>query len=107
MHESGVTAEELEQARSYRAGVFPINFATPGAVAAGLGDLVVHELPDDHFDRLRQQVLDISAEEINAAAQLRLRPADLVSVVVGDAGRVAAELEATGLGPVQVVSDEA
>jgi len=106
MHDDGVRPDELEQARSYRAGVFPISFAGPGPVAAGLGDLVTHDFPDDHFDRLRQQVLDVSVDEVNAAAATRLRPDDLVCVVVGDAATVVPDLERTGLGPVEVVADE-
>jgi len=106
MHKDGVRPEELEQARSYRAGVFPISFAGPGPVAAGLGDLVTHGFPDDHFDRLRQQVLDVTVDQVNAAASARLRPDNLVCVVVGDAGKVVPELESTGLGPVEVVADD-
>ncbi len=106
MHDGGATAAELEQARSYRAGVFPINFAGPGAVAAGLADLVVHDLPDDHYDRLRQEVLDVDLDAVNAAAATRLRPDDLVAVVVGDASAVVDELRETGLGPVEVLTDE-
>lgn len=106
MHDDGVRPDELEQARSYRAGVFPISFAGPGPVAAGLGDLVTHGFADDHFDRLRQQVLDVTVEEVNAAAASRLRPDHLVCVVVGDAATVAPDLERTGLGPVEVVADE-
>jgi len=106
MHDDGVRPDELEQARSYRAGVFPISFAGPGPVAAGLGDLVTHGFPDDHFDRLRQQVLDVTVDEVNAAAATRLRPDNLVCVVVGDAATVVPELESTGLGPVEVVADD-
>jgi zinc protease len=106
MAESGATERELEQARSYRAGVFPINFAGPGAVAAGLADLVVHGLPDDHYDRLREDVLAVKLDAINEAAARRLRPDDLVAVVVGDASAVADELQETGLGPVEVLADE-
>ena len=106
MHDEGVRPDELEQARSYRAGVFPISFAGPGPVAAGLGDLVTHGFADDHFDRLRQQVLDVSVDEVNVAASSRLHPDKLVCVVVGDAATVAPELESTGLGPVEVVADD-
>jgi zinc protease len=105
MHETGATEAELEQARSYRAGVFPINFAGPGAVASGLADLVVHDLADDHYDRLRQDVLDVGLDAVNAAAAQRLRPDELVAVVVGDASAVVDELRATGLGPVEVLAD--
>jgi predicted Zn-dependent peptidase len=106
MHDEGLTAEELERARSYRAGIFPINFAGPGAVASGLGELVVHGHPDDHFDRLRAQILAVTTEEVNVAAGARIRPDDLVAVVVGDAATIAEDLRATGIGPVEVVKDE-
>ena len=43
-HDGGVEPAELEQARAYRAGVFPINFAGTGPVASGLGDLVIARL---------------------------------------------------------------
>ena len=105
IHADGITVDELERARSYRAGIFPINFAGPGAVASGLGDLVIHEHPDDHFDRLRAEIQRTTLDEVNTAAAQRLRPDDAVIVVVGDASAVADDLSATGL-PVEVVTDE-
>lgn len=106
MHAEGVQPAELEQARAYRAGVFPINFAGVMAVAAGLGDLVVHDFADDHFDRLRAQVLSVRKDELDASAASRLRPDDLVTVIVGDAAGFADEIGNAGLGPVEVISDE-
>jgi zinc protease len=106
MHTGGVEPAELEQARAYRAGVFPINFAAVMTVAAGLGELVVHGFADDHFDRLRERVLDVRKDELDASAAARLRPEDLVTVVVGDAKRFADDLRGAGLGPVMIVSDE-
>ena len=106
MHDKGLTEPELDKARSYRAGIFPINFAGPGPVAAGLGDLVVHGHPDDHFDRLRAEIQGVTTDAVNAAAAARLRPAEAVAVVVGDASAVGDDLEAAGLGAVEVVRDE-
>jgi predicted Zn-dependent peptidase len=106
MHAAGVEDAELKQATAYRSGVFPINFAGVLSVAAGLGDIVVHGFRDDHFDRLRDQVINVSAEAANQAAATRLRPEDLVTVVVGDASTCAKELEGAGLGPVTVVPDQ-
>ena len=103
MHAGGLTAEELERARSYRAGIFPVNFAGPGSVASGLGDIVIHGHPDDHFDRLRAEILATTLDEVNAAAHTRLRPDETVIVVVGDAEAVQGDL--TGL-PLEVVTDE-
>jgi predicted Zn-dependent peptidase len=105
-HLGGVEPEELEQARAYRAGVFPINFAGPMAVASGLGDIAIHGFADDHFDALRQRVLDVRKDELDASARSRLRPDDLVTVVVGDASSFAGDLESAGLGPVTIVPDD-
>jgi zinc protease len=106
MQSAGLNEEELDKARSYRAGIFPINFAGPGPVAAGMGDLVVHEHPDDHFDRLRAEIQAVTTDAVNKAAAERLRPAEAVAVVVGDAGVIGADVEAAGLGPVEVIRDE-
>jgi predicted Zn-dependent peptidase len=106
MHSGGVEPAELEQARAYRAGVFPINFAGVMAVASGLGDLVINDFADDHFDALRARVLDVRKDELDTSAASRLRPDDLVTVVVGDASGFASELESAGLGPVTIVPDE-
>lgn len=106
LHDDGVRPQELEQAKSYRAGVFPISFAGAGAVASGLGDIVVYGHADDHFDRLRRDVQELELEPVNAAAATRLRPDELVCVVVGDASAVRDDLEATGIGPVEVVVDD-
>jgi predicted Zn-dependent peptidase len=105
-HSGGVEPAELEQARAYRAGVFPINFAGAAAVASGLGDLVIHGFADNHFDALRERVLEVRKDELDASAAARLRPADLVTVIVGDAASVATDLESAGLGPVTIVPDE-
>jgi zinc protease len=107
MHDDGLAEDELDLARRYRAGIFPINFAGSPAVAGGLSDLVVHSFADDHFDRLREQIQAVTVDEVNAAAAARLRPDDVVSVVVGDASVVVDGLREIGLGPVEVVTDEA
>jgi len=108
MHDEGLAEDELDLARRYRAGIFPINFAGSPAVAGGLSDLVVHGFADDHFDRLREQ---IPGSHRRRGSTRPRRPGcvpdDLVSVVVGDASVVADGLREIGLGPVEVVTDEA
>jgi predicted Zn-dependent peptidase len=101
----GFSEPEAQAARDYRAGVFPIQFETPIAVAGGLGDLVVHGLPDEYFGTVRAEIASVPLEAVNAACAERLHPDELVSVVVGDAEAVAAGLERAGAGPVEVVRD--
>ncbi|HVB26341.1 MAG TPA: pitrilysin family protein [Mycobacteriales bacterium] len=105
MREGGITPEELVDVRHYRTGVFPIQFQTALAVAGALADLVVHRLPDGYFDMVREQLASVDKAAVDDAARQRLRPADLLTVVVGDADRVGPDLETAGLGVVEVVHD--
>jgi predicted Zn-dependent peptidase len=105
VHRDGLTADELEQARAYRAGVFPVNFAGVGPVASGLGDVAVHGFADNHFDALRAKILEVTLDEVNETAQKYLRPEDFVTVVVGDAAGFADDLGSLGLGPIEIVRD--
>ncbi len=106
MHDTGVLPAELDHVRRYRSQVFPVSFASPGAVADGLATGVVHGRADDYFDAVREAISTVTAPEVDTAARVRLRPDDLVTVVVGDAAQVAGPLGEVGAGPVHVVADE-
>lgn len=101
----GVTAGERDDAVSYRVGVWPVNYAGAHAVSHALGDLVVHRWADDHFDRLRAEIAEVSTDQLSAAAAARLRPDELVLVVVGDGDRIAGPLREAGIAPVEVIAD--
>jgi predicted Zn-dependent peptidase len=107
MHDDGVTTSELDHVRKFRTQVFPVSFATPAAVAEGLSTVVVHGLPDDYFDSVREAIATVTPEQVDAAARDRLVPEDLVTVVVGDAAQIADALADVDAGPVTVVADEA
>lgn len=98
--QSGIPEAELAPVREYRTGVFPIAYERPSAVALGLADMVVHELPPDWFDSVRAQMAVVTAEDVSAAAARRLWPDRMALVVVGDGARVRASLDALELGPV-------
>ena len=102
MRTGSVTPEELSLATSYLDGVFPIRYESAESIAAALANLVIYDLPDDWFDRYRDRVRAVTAEEVLAAAQTRLDPHALQVVVVGDPAAIRAPLEALGVGPVTV-----
>lgn len=94
-----IAPEELSLATSYLDGVFPIRFETTSAIAAALSVVVVHDLPDDYYDRYRERVRAITTADILAAAQKYLHPEALQMVVVGDPAAVRAPLDKLGFGP--------
>jgi zinc protease len=101
------TDEELNVARDYLVGVFPLRFETSGQVASALSGLVIFELPDDELDRYRPAVAAISGDDVTGAAQRNIRPADLSVVIVGDAKEVEGPLRDAGLGEFTLVPQDA
>ena len=99
----GPTEAEVRGARDYIAGIFPLRLESTSQVAAGVARGFVHGLPDDYHDRYRERVRAVEVPDVADVARRRLRPDALTVVVVGDADRVASELEA--LGPVEVHRD--
>ena len=59
---------ELDAARDYLIGVFPLRFETSAQVAGALSGLVVHGLPDDELDRYRPAIAAVGADEVRTAA---------------------------------------
>jgi zinc protease len=106
IRETAVTAAELEAARDYLVGVFPLRFETPGAVVAALGGLFVHDLPNDELATYRKAIEAVTVESIQKAAQDHIHLDRLAIVAVGDADAVAEELGAAAFGELEVITDD-
>jgi zinc protease len=104
---SDVMTDELDIARDYLVGVFPLRFESAAQVAGALGGLVALDLPDDELDRYRPGVAAVTAADVRAAANRNIHPDEMVVVVVGDAASVEADLRGTGLGELTVVPADA
>jgi len=102
--EDGPTRKEVERARDYIAGVFPLHLETTGQVAARISELQIYDLPDDFFGTYRDQIRSVTPEAALAAGRETLRPGELVVVVAGDAKGIQGPLEDIGFGPVEIVS---
>ena len=102
-----VESDELNAARDYLVGVFPLRFESAAQVASALGGLIVFGLPDDELDRYRPQVAAVSAHDILSAATRHIRPDDLSIVVVGDAKQVEGPLREAALGDFALVAADA
>jgi zinc protease len=106
MREAEPTAEELSLATSYLDGVFPIRYETTSAIAGALASLVVYGLPDDYFDRYRENIRSVTSADVLAAARHHLHPEQLQVAVVGDPNAVRAPLERLQLGPIMLFDSE-
>ncbi len=93
--------EELAMVRRYVSGSQALQLETPENVARFVRSIVLHGLPEDAFARFPLAVSAVTAEELLAVARRWMDPAQMCVVVVGDASRVARDLEA--IGPVHTV----
>jgi zinc protease len=93
-----ITEAELSLATSYLGGVFPIRYETTESIAGALATLVRYGLPDDFYDKYRDQVRAVSTEDVLRVARTHLDPSALQMVVVGDLERVREPLEALQFG---------
>lgn len=103
MAQEGPTDEEVAAARDYAAGIFGLRLETAGQVATRVSQLVVYGLPDDHFDDYRERMRAVDVAAAAAAAARHIRPDEVQIVVVGDADAVADDVDALGLGPMEIV----
>jgi len=107
IREAPVSPAELQGARDYLVGVFPLRFETAGQVAAAIGGLIVFALPDDELDRYRPAITAVAADDVLHSAQAHIRPEEAVIVIVGDAASLEAGLRDAGLGEVSVIREGA
>jgi predicted Zn-dependent peptidase len=93
----------LEHTREYMAGIFPLKMETTEQLASMVAELLIFDLPDDHHHHYRERIRAVELDAVRAALAAHLHPSKAAVVVAGDASRILAEVEALGLGPVEVV----
>ncbi|MDA8370879.1 MAG: pitrilysin family protein [Nocardiopsaceae bacterium] len=102
----GVTEAELSAVRESNTVGLPVAYSTPRSLASALVEMVVHDLPEDHVDRLRAGFERLTAADLDAAAHDYLRPRESVVIVAGDAEHLEGSLRKLDLGPVSVRDPE-
>jgi len=88
-----VSDKELEQAKGYLTGIFPLAFESGSQIAAGLSNIVVFDLEDDYYRTYRDKIMAITKEEVWEAAKKYLHPQRLSIVVCTDKTGVQADFE--------------
>lgn len=93
---------ELHEVRDFLVGVFPLRFETTGGVAMAIEPVAVYGLPHDWWQTYRDHLEAVGADAVLSAARDLLQPEHWLMLIVGDAEKVRGELEATGLGPLEM-----
>ncbi|MDP4989982.1 MAG: insulinase family protein [Marivita lacus] len=83
MAENGVTQEELDGAKTYLTGAYPLRFDGNGPIANILVGMQMDGLPVDYVNTRNAQVEAITLEDIKRVAARILKPEALRFVVVG------------------------
>jgi zinc protease len=99
-----VTEAELEAAKGYLVGSFPISIQTADQVAGQVALTRLQGLPIEDLLQRRERISAVSVDDVRRVATRYLRPDSLVVTVVGDAGRVLAGLER--IAPVELMDAE-
>jgi zinc protease len=92
MRAGGVDADELQGAKSYLRGIFPIQTASQTGLAATLNNVYVFGLPKDYPETFRSKVAAVTADQVKSASATLLGSDNSVIAVVGDWTKVKDQL---------------
>lgn len=98
---NGVTEEELTRNVANSVGLLPGRFETSSAVLRAMQSLSLYGRPDNYYEELVGKYEAQTTDSLDQAARAALNVDDFLWVVVGDAEKVAPQLEQLGL-PVEV-----
>jgi zinc protease len=88
---------ELDDTKNYMMGVFPATVQTASDIASRLLDMELYGLPEDYFDRYRENIAAVTKDEITRVANKYLDPDRILIVVVGSAKDIREPLGTLGM----------
>jgi predicted Zn-dependent peptidase len=91
-----VSDRELEDAKAYLTGSFPLTIETPSAIALQILNAVFYGLDLEELQTYRERINAIMPDDIQRVARDYLRPDRLSIVLVGDASVFAKQLAGAG-----------
>ena len=91
-----VEDRELNDVKNYLMGVFPATVQTASDVASRLTDMELYDLPQDYFDRYRENIAAIGKDDIVRVAKKYIDPDRALIVIVGNASQIREPLGTLG-----------
>jgi zinc protease len=89
MREEPVSDQELNDAKDYLIGSFPLRFDTNRKVASFLAQVEYFKLGLDYPDRYPDLIRSVNGEEVLRVAKKYLHPEMLITVIVGNLKKIA------------------
>ena len=83
MAEEGLTEEELDRAKTYLTGAYPLRFDGNGRIANIMVGMQMQGLPIDYIATRNDRIMAVPLEEVNRVASELLDPDGLRFIVVG------------------------
>ena len=100
-----ITEEELEDARNQLLRGYPASFERSGQIMDNMIQLAVHDLPDDHFEKVPHNLRSVDLTQVRDTANQIINPDDLKILIVGDKEKILPGIETLGL-PIFEVDSE-
>jgi zinc protease len=98
---SEVPAQELQNAKSYMIGSFPLSIEVPNDLATRLTTVFLYDLGDDYLKTYRDKLAAVSAGDVLRVAKEKISADNAAVVLVGKADDFKKQLE--GLGKVEII----
>jgi zinc protease len=83
VHDDGITEAEMNDAKVYISGSFPLSLTSTDRLSALLMQLRVNDLGIDYLDKRDAQIDAVTLQDTQRVARALLDPAKLTSVLVG------------------------
>ena len=90
----GADGDELQGAKSYLRGVFPIQTATQNGLALTLNNIYVFGLPKDYAETFREKIAAVTPAQVTTGATTLLGSENSLITIVGDWAKVKDQLAA-------------
>jgi zinc protease len=88
-----VSEREINDAKSYLTGVFPIRLETQEGMIDQLVQIKMLGLPGDYLQNYRDRVQAVTIDEVQKVASQYVRPDQAAIIVVGDGAKVLDQIE--------------
>jgi zinc protease len=92
-----VPPQELQDAKSFIIGSFPLNIEVPSDLASRLVTVFLFDLGDDYLKTYRDRLAEISEADVKRAAAERISGQNTVAVLVGNGAQFKSSVEPLGI----------